>query len=107
MPRVLKIYEDHCNAWGNKQLTKPQNWKPTPKDHLLTFDVAVRDTGSTGCTAASICKSNDGTLKFVTTSCLIRCKLTIGGDSQVAYNQQLFEYSKGNSRAAIFMVLCT
>lgn len=60
---TLKIYKEHCEAWGNEQINKSHKGKPIPKDHyLLTFDVAVRSSRSTSTT---ICRSEEGTPIFV------------------------------------------
>lgn len=63
--QTSKVYKEHCEAWGNKMINTIHNWKVVPKDHqILTFDVAVRTTGST---AAAVCRKDDGEIIFVHT----------------------------------------
>lgn len=62
---TLKIYKEHCEAWGNEQINKSHKVNPIPKDHnLLTFNVVVRSSGST---TATICRLEEGTPIFVQT----------------------------------------
>lgn len=66
MQGVLKNFKNHYNAWGNKLMSNPRNWKAILKNHyLLTFDVVVRNNGST---IADVCKTKKGSMVFVITS---------------------------------------
>ncbi|XP_042969130.1 uncharacterized protein LOC122301822 [Carya illinoinensis] len=64
--QTLKIHKEHCEAWDNVMINNSHNWKAIPKDHhILTFDVAVRENGST---AAAICRKDEGDIDFIQTS---------------------------------------